>query len=244
MHFRFRPCTGFGLAIAMIAGCSSDDNPLGGPFGGTMTQSVSPTDGSPPVQRDNPNAMGAGSSSAAGGSSSGDSSSSSGSSSSSSSSGGGSGSSSGSGNSASSSSGAGGGSSSSSSGGSSGSSSGSSSSSSSGSSSSGSGSGSGSSGSSGGTMCPGYTGALTWSAIYTQYFTTNCVGCHSEMSTASGAYSWLQQLGYINGTSSKLTKTGSCLTWYGGNMPTFGYSLPTAGKCPLEAWVAAGAKNN
>jgi hypothetical protein len=236
MHLRFTICAGATAVVTMAACSGGDDNPLGGPFGGAAPQSVTPTNGSPPVQRDNPAGTAAGGSSGsnAGGSSSGTSSSAG-------SSGGGSSSGSGAG----SSSGATGGSSSSSSGGhssssSSGSSGGSGSSSSGGSS----GSSSGNSSDAGSTMCPGYTGPLTWSSLYTTYFTTDCVGCHSQMNTASGAYTWLQQLGYVNGTSSKLSTTGSCLTWYGGNMPTFGYTLPTSGKCPLEAWVAAGAKNN
>ena len=65
----------------------------------------------------------------------------------------------------------------------------------------------------------GRTTPPKWSEIFSAYLNTgtmgNCVICHSEMSTASGAYSYLQSTDYISGTSSILAKTGSsCLSWF------------------------------
>jgi hypothetical protein len=48
------------------------------------------------------------------------------------------------------------------------------------------------------------------------------------------------------GNPPQLTRSGSCLTWYGGNMPPGG---PGASKMAqavtdMNAWAAAGAQNN
>ena len=93
-------------------------------------------------------------------------------------------------------------------------------------------------------------GTPTWSDIYKSYLVTgspgNCssVGCHFQMSSAKGAYSYLQSSGYINGANSVLVKSGSCLSWYGGNMPPGGpRSEPTA-TSDMNAWAAAGAMDN
>ncbi len=64
------------------------------------------------------------------------------------------------------------------------------------------------------------------------------------MSSASGAYSYLSGQGYISGTGSILVKTGSCLSWYGGNMPPGGSRSNAMAVSDMNAWAAAGAKNN
>ncbi len=65
------------------------------------------------------------------------------------------------------------------------------------------------------------------------------------MSSASGAYSWLKQKGYVGGSSPELADpNSSCLSWLGGNMPPGGTtSLPQA-VTDLNAWAAAGGLDN
>ena len=92
------------------------------------------------------------------------------------------------------------------------------------------------------------TTAPTWTAIFNDYLAGSkegrCSGCHSQGSSASNLYSWLQGKGYISGTSSKLVSNSqSCLSWYGGNMPPSGPSDATA-VSDMNAWAAAGAANN
>jgi hypothetical protein len=72
----------------------------------------------------------------------------------------------------------------------------------------------------------------------------NCTRCHNQMSSASGSYSWLSGLLYINGTGSLLAASGSCLSWYGGNMPPGGTRSNAQAVADFNAWAAAGAKNN
>jgi hypothetical protein len=69
-------------------------------------------------------------------------------------------------------------------------------------------------------------------------------GCHFQMSSASGAYSYLKSSGYINGTGSYLVKSGSCLSWYGGNMPPGGPRSEPMAVSDMNAWAAAGAMDN
>jgi hypothetical protein len=95
------------------------------------------------------------------------------------------------------------------------------------------------------------SGRLTppkWTDIYNSYLVTgtigNCVICHAQMRTASGAYSYLQSTAYINGTGSLLAKAGSCLSWYGGDMPPGGTHNNAMAVSDLDAWAAAGAMNN
>jgi hypothetical protein len=95
----------------------------------------------------------------------------------------------------------------------------------------------------------GRTTPPKWSEIFSAYLNTgtigNCVICHSEMRTASGAYSYLQSTDYISGTSSILAKTGSsCLSWFGGNMPPGGTRSNATAISDVNAWAAAGAMNN
>ncbi len=132
----------------------------------------------------------------------------------------------------------------------------------------GSGSGSGSSGGSGGSSSGGSssgssnsgsssgsssgvssgTSAPTWSQIFSSYLasgtTGRCQSCHSQMRSASGAYSWLSSQGYINGKNSILAKTGSCLTWFNGDMPPGGPRSYAQAQAAMTAWAAAGAPNN
>jgi hypothetical protein len=91
--------------------------------------------------------------------------------------------------------------------------------------------------------------APTWSDIYNNYLQGDCASCHthsSNMGTATKAYSYLQGMGYISGTSSPLVDPSqSCLTWVsaGGNMPPNGGSNAQA-VSDLDAWAAAGALDN
>ncbi len=90
--------------------------------------------------------------------------------------------------------------------------------------------------------------APTWSQIFTDYLAGSaegrCAGCHSQGSSASSTYSWLQGRGYISGTSSPLVSSSqSCLSWYGGNMPPSGPNDAKA-VADMNAWAAAGALNN
>ncbi|HEX3772550.1 MAG TPA: hypothetical protein VHV30_16845 [Polyangiaceae bacterium] len=64
------------------------------------------------------------------------------------------------------------------------------------------------------------------------------------MNSASGAYSWLQGQFYISGTGSLLAKSGSCLSWFGGNMPPGGTRSNAQASSDFAAWAAAGAANN
>jgi hypothetical protein len=72
----------------------------------------------------------------------------------------------------------------------------------------------------------------------------DCASCHGQANSASGAYSFLQGRGYINGKSTKLASSGSCLTWFGGNMPPSGPAGDPQAVTDMTAWVAAGALNN
>lgn len=90
--------------------------------------------------------------------------------------------------------------------------------------------------------------APTWTQIFNNYMASSkegrCSSCHSQGSSATKLYSWLQGKGYISGTSSALVSTSqSCLSWYGGNMPPSG---PNDAKAvsDMDAWAAAGAANN
>jgi len=90
--------------------------------------------------------------------------------------------------------------------------------------------------------------APTWTQIFDDYLASgtkgDCVGCHSQGSTASKLYTWMQGQGQINGTSSKIAKSGSRLSWFGGNMPPNGPSSYGNAASDTQAWVAAGALNN
>jgi hypothetical protein len=94
--------------------------------------------------------------------------------------------------------------------------------------------------------------APTWSAIYARHFGPGTEGacgrsrvCHAAVMTdAPSAYEWLAQRGYIGKAQSALvSKSNSCLRWFGGNMPPRGKTNEDAVR-DLEAWAAAGAVNN
>jgi hypothetical protein len=89
----------------------------------------------------------------------------------------------------------------------------------------------------------------TWSDIYKAHlaFGTdgNCGLCHGEMSTASGAYSYLTSKNQLGGSSPALLSTSSsCLSWLGGNMPPAGPTSNASATAQLQAWAAAGAQDN
>ncbi len=91
--------------------------------------------------------------------------------------------------------------------------------------------------------------APTWTQIFNSYMASGtkgrCSSCHSQGSSKSSLYTWLQGRGYISGTSSALVDSSqSCLSWYGGNMPTNGPSSYSAAVSDMNAWAAAGALNN
>jgi hypothetical protein len=94
--------------------------------------------------------------------------------------------------------------------------------------------------------------APTWTQIYTSYLGTgteggcNKSGCHSEMSSASAAYTWLEGKGQIDGTSASeiADPNQSILSWMGGDMPKGGPSSDATATSEIEAWAKAGAQNN
>lgn len=97
---------------------------------------------------------------------------------------------------------------------------------------------------------PGAYGS--WTHIYYSYLLKGTVGncsaggsCHSKlMPNASAAYQWLEDQGYLGTLPPPLTATpGSCLSWYGGDMPQTKPKAPDA-KAEMDAWVQMGAKNN
>ncbi len=92
----------------------------------------------------------------------------------------------------------------------------------------------------------------TWTEIYATYFAPGTAGscaragkCHPDvMADATSAYTWLAQRGYVAGAHSALvSKTNSCLRWFGGNMPPGAAPNEDAVR-DLEAWVALGAPAN
>lgn len=94
--------------------------------------------------------------------------------------------------------------------------------------------------------------APTWSAIYARYLGPGTPGscgrsraCHAEaMADAKGAYTWLAQRGYIAGPRSALvSRSNSCLRWFGGNMPPRGQPNDDAVR-DLTAWASAGAEDD
>jgi hypothetical protein len=109
---------------------------------------------------------------------------------------------------------------------------------------------SGGSGSSSGGSSASSSGAaspVTWTEVYDRYLATgtigNCTNCHGTVSP-SAAFSFLQGKGYVGGPNPSLTNPSqSCLTWYGGNMPPFGPQSAQA-VSDMNAWAAAGAKDN
>jgi len=73
----------------------------------------------------------------------------------------------------------------------------------------------------------------------------NCTSCHGQMSSASGAYSWLKGKGYVGSSSPRLvSSSSSCLSWLGGNMPPGGPGSEPQAVTDMNAWAAAGGLNN
>ena len=102
--------------------------------------------------------------------------------------------------------------------------------------------------------CPPLSGSPpAWSSIWSMYgFSNSCHTCHKQASRAASAYTWLQQLGQINGTKSPIAtaynplvvQNTSVLVLFGGDMPKSGTAINAAAKCALVAWVVAGAPND
>ncbi|MGH7328392.1 MAG: hypothetical protein ACREJX_08585, partial [Polyangiaceae bacterium] len=108
------------------------------------------------------------------------------------------------------------------------------------------------SGSSGGSDSGSSGSAPTWTDLFNSYLASGTEGrcgdsgCHSQMRSASAAYSWLQGKRQINGTSSALgDPSSSILSWMGGgSMPPHGPTSDATAASAFEAWTAAGAPNN
>lgn len=93
------------------------------------------------------------------------------------------------------------------------------------------------------------TPTRTWRSIYATYLGPGSPGscgrsgaCHAaDVRDAASAYEWLAHRGYIDGSRSALvSRSNSCLRWFGGNMPP--RAEPAEGAVEdLRAWVAAGA---
>ncbi len=91
--------------------------------------------------------------------------------------------------------------------------------------------------------------SVTWTTVFNTYLAGStkgrCSSCHSQGSSKANLYSWLKSKGYINGTKSALVDPNqSCLSWYGGNMPTNGPSSWSQAVSDMNSWAAAGAQNN
>lgn len=91
----------------------------------------------------------------------------------------------------------------------------------------------------------------TFTQIFNAYLKTgttgNCGHCHSSCgSSSSSCYVWLQSKKQVNGGSNPALADlqASCLTWYGGNMPPSGPGSYAQSTTDINAWAAAGGKNN
>lgn len=92
--------------------------------------------------------------------------------------------------------------------------------------------------------------APTWTQIYNAYMATGTIGncasgftCHaSTMGSPTAAYSFLGS--YMSGSPPRLVSRGSVLSWYGGNMPIGGPRSNAQATMDMNAWAAAGAKDN
>jgi len=91
--------------------------------------------------------------------------------------------------------------------------------------------------------------APTWSQIYADYLGSGtdgrCTSCHSQMGSASAAYTWLTKEHQLGGSTPELvSSSSSILSWFCGSMPPSGPSSDATATAAMEAWVAAGAQNN
>src|SRR5882672_2916455 len=89
----------------------------------------------------------------------------------------------------------------------------------------------------------------TWTHIFTLYMADgtfgNCTHCHSDMSDAPKSYKWLNDQDYMGGSAPPLTsRGGSCLSWYGGDMPPGAQPPKPEAAMEMDAWAAAGGRNN
>ena len=91
----------------------------------------------------------------------------------------------------------------------------------------------------------------TFTQIFNAYLKTgttgNCGHCHSSCgSSSSSCYTWLQGKKQVNGGPNPALASlqSSCLSWYGGNMPPSGPSSYAQATTDINAWAAAGGKNN
>lgn len=109
---------------------------------------------------------------------------------------------------------------------------------------------------------PDAAAAPTWTQIYAQYIgpgtpghCSGTGGCHTNNrggfkcgTTKADCYSGMVAAGLIdtvNGTQSAIGKVGqSPLAWLGGGMPLDNDAPNPAAAAAIQAWVAAGAKNN
>jgi hypothetical protein len=84
----------------------------------------------------------------------------------------------------------------------------------------------------------------TWDDIFKNYVASGtpggCGGCHGQ-STASGAYTWLKEIGQIDGKASAMVTKDSDFSWFGGFMPPGGPTSEPDAVRDMKAWVAAGA---
>lgn len=108
----------------------------------------------------------------------------------------------------------------------------------------------------------GTAAAPTWTQIYAQYIgpgtpghCSGTGGCHTNAragfkcgTSKADCYQGLVDAGLVtpaNGTQSPIGKPGqSPLAWLGGGMPLDNDAPNAAGAAAIQAWVAAGAKNN
>jgi hypothetical protein len=96
------------------------------------------------------------------------------------------------------------------------------------------------------------TPSPTFTSIYTTYFApkapADCVtgtGCHTQFQTEQGAWAFLLQWDQVGTSPPGLTDPNkSWLSWYGGLMPQTGTACNPQAVADLNAWAAAGGKND
>jgi hypothetical protein len=97
---------------------------------------------------------------------------------------------------------------------------------------------------------PPPTGAMlgtpgTWTYIFNAYLDKGTVGdcktCHPQMSDPLKSYQWLADEGYLGTSPPALTQDDtSCLSWYGGDMPTATTQSQQA-RDDMDDWTRTGA---
>jgi hypothetical protein len=94
--------------------------------------------------------------------------------------------------------------------------------------------------------------APTFSAIYAKYFAPGAIvdcatggTCHADFKTAQGGWAFLAKFGQVGMVPPGLTDPNvSWLTWYGGIMPQPNTPCNPQAVADLNAWAAAGGKDN